>query len=217
MNITKTRSPSRAPIAVLLAAAMAVVGLALTAPVAAAESPHLVDPAAMQPQLNPDLAPWTCFETGEGITCKGGYQTTYAGPFGLQCDGKEVYVRGYGQEQATRWHTADGLATKTISQASFPEDVFTLSPTGEGPSLTIASHWNRHYTYAVPGDRDSRTLTELGLIYRATSADGVVLRDVGQVTFEPGQELETAASMHGIHDFYSDTSIIDRLICDTLT
>jgi hypothetical protein len=117
----------------------------------------------------------------------------------------------------TRWHTADGLATKTIVQLSFPEDVFSLSPTGEGPSLTIAGHWNRHYTYAVPGDPGSRTLTERGLIYLGKSADGVVLRDVGQVVFEPGQDFETVATMHGIHDVYSDPSVVDRLICDSLT
>ena len=213
MNRTKTRP--RTPIMVLLAAAMSIAGL-LSAPLAAAKSPHQVDPAAMQPQLNPQFAPWTCFEAGVGITCQGSYEATYAGPTGLQCDGQDVYVRGYGREQMTRWHTADGLATKTIAQLSFPEDVYSLSPTGEGPTITISGHWNRHYTYAVPGDLGSRTLTERGLIYLGTSAYGVVLRDVGQVTFEPGQDFETVASMHGIHHFYSDPSVVYRL-CDALT
>jgi hypothetical protein len=216
MTITNARSRFRAPITFLLAA-MSLVGVALAAPHAAAKSPHQVDPAAMQPALNPQFAPWTCFEAGVGVTCQGSYETTYAEPIGLQCDGQEVYIRGYGHEQMTRWHTADGLATKTIVQLSFPEDVFSLSPTGEGPSLTIAGHWNRHYTYAVPGDPGSRTLTERGLIYLGKSADGVVLRDVGQVVFEPGQDFETVATMHGIHDVYSDPSVVDRLICDSLT
>lgn len=214
MNLTKTRT--HAWTMVLLAAAISLAG-ALSAPLAVAKSPHQVDPSAMQPPLNPQFAPWTCFETGVGITCQGSYEQSYAEPFGLQCDGQEVYISGYGQERMTRWHTADGLATKTIVHLAFPADVFSLSPTGEGPSITIAGHFNRHYTYAVPGDPESRTLIERGQIYFGKSSGRVVFRDVGQVTFEPGQDFEAVASMRGIHDFYSDPSAIDQLICDSLT
>jgi hypothetical protein len=87
------------------------------------------------------------------------------------------------------------------------------------PARAVCPPGRRHRSSGLDGDRLQaiRTLTERGLIYFGTSADGVVLRDVGQVTFEPGQDFETVASMHGIHDFYADPSLIDRLLCDTLT
>ena len=117
-----------------------------------AKSPQQVDPALMVPTLNPDAAPWNCWEAGSGITCQGTVQESYTNElFGLQCDGQEVYITGRFDQQWTRWHTADGLATKTSVHSASPRDVFSLSPTADGPALTISGHFNWHYVYAVPG------------------------------------------------------------------
>lgn len=174
----------------------------------------------MVPALNPDFAPWSCWKAGSGITCQGTSEVSFTNePFGLQCDGQDVYITGGGTDRMTRWHTADGLATKTVIHADYPGDVFSLSPTGDGPSLTISGHFNRHYVYAVPGDLASRTLTEVGAIYLAHAAGGgpLVLQDTGRVTFEPGADFEVVASSGGVHDAYSDPTAIDRAICDALT
>ena len=215
------RTTARTRLAQAAAAGSAVLlTLAVLAPTAEAKSPHQVDPALMVPALNPAFAPWSCFETGVKITCQGSYEQTYANePFGLQCDGQEVYISGTARERMTRWQTAEGLATKTVVHLDFPGDVFSLSPTGEGPSLTISGHFNRHYTYLVPGDRDSRVLTEVGAIYlaKAPGGGGLVLHDTGSVEFEPGAEFDVIASMKGVHDVYSDPAIVDRVICDALT
>lgn len=217
MSASRSTRPGRAR-------RVAVGVLALTAllPAAAgqAASPHQVDPALMTPTLNPNFAPWTCFEAGSGITCKGAYAESYEGvPLGLECDGQEVYLSGTARERMTRWHTADGRATKTVVHLDYPADVFSLSPTGDGPSLTISGRFNRHYVYAVPGDLASRTLTEVGAIYLARAGRGgpLVLQDTGRVTFEPGADFEVVASSGGVHDAYSDPTAIDRAICDALT
>jgi len=198
----------------------ALLSMAVLTPTAEARSPHQVDPALMVPALNPSFAPWSCFRTGVKITCQGGYEQTYENEqFGLQCDGQEVYLSGTARERMTRWQTAEGLATKTVVHLDFPGDTFSLSPIGEGPSLTISGHFNRHYTYLVPGDRGSRVLTEVGAIYLAKSpgGGGLVLHDTGSVRFEPGAEFDVIASMKGVHDVYSDPAIVDRVICDALT
>ncbi len=85
--------------------------------------------------------------------------------------------------------------------------------------MTISGHFNRHYTYLVPGERDSRVLTEVGAIYLAKSpgGGGLVLHDTGSVEFEPGAEFDVIASMKGVHDVYSDPAVVDRVICDALT
>jgi len=207
----------------VLAAAGALAATALLpATTAGAANPNQVDPAQMVPTLNPDVAPWTCFETGGGVTCRASSQESYTNePFGLQCDGQRVYITGRFDQQWTRWHTADGRATKTSVHSASPGDVFSLSPTGDGPSFTISGHFNRHYVYAVPGDPSSRTLTEIGAIYLGRSSDGgpLLLHDVGRVTFAQGAEFEfeVVASSGGIHDAYSDPTAIDRVICDALT
>lgn len=196
---------------------VAVVG-ALAASLPAAAEPRVVDPSTLVPALNPDFAPWTCLEAGQGIVCRGDATFSYEQePIGLTCSSGDVVISGSGREHMTRWHTADGLATKTVVHLDYPADVFSVDGAPEGPSLTIRGHFNRHYDYLVPGDRDSRVLTEVGAIYLANQPGrGLVLQDTGPVTYEPGLEFDVVASAHGIHDTISDPGLIDDLICDSL-
>lgn len=207
------RGPARAAALALVAAA----GLAVS-PLPASAAPRTVDPSTVSPALNPDFAPWTCRQTGQGIVCQGDASFAYdQEPTGVVCPAGEVVISGTGDEHMTRWHTADGLATKTIVNLSYPADVFTLAGAPDGPSLTIRGHWNRHYEYLVPGDRDSRVLTEVGAIYLANQpGSGLVLHDTGWVRYEPGQEFEGVAATRGIHDTLTDPSAVDSLICDAL-
>jgi hypothetical protein len=205
----------------LVALCLAVLATTSLAPAAVSKSPHEVDQSTLQPALNPQFEPWSCWEAGDGIICQGSFSESYSGPIGLFCGDQEVWISGTAKERMTRWHTADGLATKTVVNLQYPADVFTLGPDGDGASLTFSGHWNRHYTYAVPGDRESRTLSERGLVYRGTSGGDRVLLDVGTVTFAPGEDFETVATLHGVHDVYSrladDPFYIDGVICDALT
>ena len=211
------RRPRRATtiFATCTTAALAVL---LSAPGAQAKSPHTIDPALMKPTLNPAFAPWTCWEAGSGITCQGDEQVAYDEAFGLQCEGRDVYISGSGSARMTRWHTPDGLATKTSVHSGYVRDVFSLSPTGDGPTFIVSAHYNRHYVYAVPGDLTSRTMTEVGAILLGRAGDGgpLLVHDSGVVTFAPGQDGEVAVQ-HGVHEFYDDPSSLDRAICDALT
>ena len=187
---------------------MALGGLLLTMAVtggAVAKSPHSVDPLTMTPALNPNFT-WACFEAGVGITCQGTWVNgPYNEPFGLVCDGQEVWVSGVGYEQMTRWHDSEGRATKTIVHLDYPGDRFTLSPTSDGPAVTAWGHWNRHYTYGVPGDPTTRVLTERGANFVVKDPGGkVILRDVGQVEFAPGADFEVIVRSPGQHDLYED-------------
>lgn len=199
------------------------VGISLTAIVlllaatAAAKSPHAVDPATVTPPLNPDFT-WSCFATGSGPTCQGTWEHSYANePIDMTCDGSPVYVSGTGSEHMTRWHLPDGRATKTIVNLSYPEDRLSLSPTGAGPSVIVRGHWNRHYTYPIPGDRSARVLTEVGAVYVATAPrEGLVFHDVGLVRFQPGADFEGIDVMRGPHDLYEDFAAVEQAVCDQL-
>jgi hypothetical protein len=208
-----TMNTSLARRAATLIGAIGLASVAVAVPSAQAKSPRTVDPSTMQPALNPDFAPWSCWDAGAGITCQGGYEASYDEPFG-SCDGRELRITGTIDERMTRWHTADGLATKTSVHLD-AVDVFSLE--GTGATLTLRGHWNRHYTYPVPGDRDTRVLTEVGAIYQATApGHGNVIQDVGAIKFAPGGEFEEIVASHGPHDVYDDPSVVERVICDVL-
>ena len=198
--------------------ALVAVAGALGSTVPAAAEPRVVDASTLVPALNPDFAPWTCLEAGQGIVCRGDAAFTYEQePIGLACPSGDVVISGSGREHMTRWHTTDGLATKTVVHLDYPADVFSLAGVEDGPSLTIRGHFNRHYDYLVPGDRDSRVLTEVGAIYLVNEPGrGLVLQDTGPVTYEPGLEFEAVASAHGIHDTLTEHVVVDTLICDAL-
>ena len=192
--------------------------VALASGLAVAKSPHVVDPDSVTPPLNPAFT-WDCFEAGAGITCQG---TFVNGPYADQlfsCGGQPVFIHGVGYERMTRWHDALGRATKTVVNLDYPEDRLTLAPDGSGPAVTGASHWNRHYTYVVPGDPSSRILTERGAIYLIKGTDGqVILRDVGQVEFAPGADFEDIVRSPGQHDLYGDGFAgFESAVCDELT
>lgn len=211
---------SRTPLALAAACAGALALLAPAAPASAA-NPHQLDPAQMVPALNPDFAPWSCFEAGRGITCQGGYTATYEGVgTSLFCAGEEVVVAGTVRERMTRWHDADGRATRTSVHVDVPADALSLPSAGaDGPVVTVAGHFNRHYRYPVPGERSSRVLTEVGAIYLVRGPDGgrLLLHDTGTVTFAPGRDFEVVDSMSGRHDFYADQSSLQTAVCDALT
>jgi hypothetical protein len=191
-------------------------GLGAAAPAAA--EPRVVDPSTLVPALNPDFAPWTCLEAGGGIVCRGDEAPSYdQEPVGLTCGAGAVVISGSGRAHMTRWHTADGLATKTVIHYDFPGDVFSLEGVADGPSLTIRGHFNRHYDYLVAGDLDTRVMTEVGAIYLSNQpGSGLVLHDTGSVTYAPGLEHEVVDTSHGIHDSLSDPGLIDSLICEAL-
>lgn len=190
----------------------------LASGLAVAKSPHEVDQSSVTPPLNPAFT-WDCFEAGVGITCQG---TLVDGPYRDQigtCAGQAVYINGILYARMTRWHDAQGRATKTIINTNAPEDRFTLAPDGSGPAVTVTGHWNKHYTYVIPGDLSARVLTERGAIYVVKGTDGgVILRDVGQVEFAPGADYEVITQSPGQHDLYDDGfAAFEQALCDELT
>ena len=197
--------------------AMALTALGLAAPIAGgpvpagAASPHQVDPALLTPALNPSLAPYSCFETGDGITCKGGKRDGWQDEVtDILCGGHAVHTTGFEDVNITRWHDSEGRALKTSLQTNYSEG-FTL-PSGNGVTVVSTGSWHKHYAYPVPGEIDSRILTETGAIQRLRAAgQGVVFQDTGSVTYVPGFEYEVPSEMHGVHDRFGGPAWEDAL------
>jgi hypothetical protein len=207
----RSRLTTLAAVATLAAA----VGATSPPTTALATSPHTIDPATLQPALNPDFAPWSCWEAGTGIVCQGQYDDAWTDdPIGLECNGQSVHSTGTRHEQMTRWHTSAGLATRTNVHLRIIE---TLSLDSDGSTARSDGNWNRLYSYPVPGDRDSRILTEVGAYWLLRApGKGTTFVDAGVVDYAPGEEFEEIAGMSGRHDFFEDPAAIDQAICDAL-
>lgn len=199
-------------------AALAIASMALLAPQAEAKSPRQLDPAAMTPPLNPNFT-WSCFEAGSGQICQGSNEPSYTNEqTDLSCDGRPAFVTGSGREFMTRWHDSEGRATRTSVHLDYPGDVFTLSPVGSGPTLTVRGHWNRHYTYAVPGDLSSRTLTETGAVYLAnTRGGGIQVQSTGYLRWVQGEDYESIDEVHGPHEEVAGFADFDDAVCAAIT
>ncbi|WP_299445697.1 hypothetical protein [uncultured Phycicoccus sp.] len=177
-----------------------------------------VDPLSLTPALNPTFT-WSCARTGAGITCHGERRTSYGPePVGFDCDGLEVYVTGRGEDTSTRWHTAEGLATRTITQRSFPEDRMTLAPDTSGPAVVSRQHWTQHYRYGTPGDVTTRVLVETGqvLMVHGTGAEGKVFQLTGRTEFAPGMDFESVVQSSGRDDFAAGRDFVAE-VCRALT
>ena len=87
------------------AAIIAIVALAgaVGAVAPAAAGPRVVDPSTLSPALNPDFAPWTCLQAGQGIVCRGDAEYSYEDePIGLSCAAGDVVISGSGREHMTQ-------------------------------------------------------------------------------------------------------------------
>ena len=166
---------------IALFAATTLMAIAIAIPVSAA-SPHQVDPAGMVPTLNPDFGPWICTVTGGGPICRGDDEDAWAGAdTGLACDGLPIYTTGSFASSAVRWHLPDGRALHTFFNNSATE-VWSLSPAGAGPTVTVIGRWNQHYVYPVPGDINQRVQTITGADWQVVAKGvGVVFHDTGLV------------------------------------
>jgi len=201
---------------IVILTTVALLGLFASA-TATAASPRVVDPAGMTPQLNPDYDPWVCTDTGNGPICVGheaGSWTNEELPFA--CGARPLFTSGSFTSDGRRWHLPDGRATHTFFQNASRER-WTLTGDGTGPSVLVQSHWNEHFVYPVPGDRDTRVRTITGADWQATApGQGVVFHDVGVVRFAPGVDTPIDL-MRGPHDSnHGDLDIVIPAVCAAL-
>ena len=205
------RSRKVVPLLALFVFAMSATGVA-------AASPHVVDPDSVSPPLNPHYAPYDCWTVGGGSICQGEVEDSY-GPFVMDwfdCGGATIYFTGQERQHITRWHDADGNATKTILDTEF-FDVFSLDPSMADPTVTLRSRFTKHYEYLVPGVRDSRVARQTGASFVVKSSDGGVLaHETGWIEFAPGLEDEVWTDYRGPKDLLEDFDGFVAEVCDAL-
>jgi hypothetical protein len=175
---------------------------------------HAIDPAGMQPALNPAFD-WDCWQTGAGIICEAAGSESYEGlvvDF-LACEGGPVYSGGTYSVSARRVGNADGLALTTTFRDSYVE-WFSADPEGSGLRLRSTGHRKNVFTYAVAGDPDTVSLSTIGVVIRVTGPGlGVLMQDVGHMTWDSDGNLVKSAGSHITEDSFAESH---AMICNAL-
>jgi hypothetical protein len=157
-----------------------------------------VDPALMQPSLNPTFAPWECWRAGAQIVCEGTKTESYTGlPVDfLACDVGPIYSSGTFTATARRIGDLDGRALQTAFRDRYVE-YFSTDPGGANPRLRSIGRLQHTFEYGVPGDGSTVSETLSGLQISVTGPGvGVVFHDVGTLAFDSEGNLIRTGGVH---------------------
>jgi hypothetical protein len=181
--------------------ALAVAALAL---VGGATGGNIIpDPSILQPPPPPGAV---CRADGPYIICDTVLDSTLENEpiFDLPCG--TVYETSVDQRDGTRWYV-EGLLVKRRVVAHLT-GTWSLSPTGEGPTVAVDANWNWWIQLAVPGDESTGALTAHGTDLRVSSPGlGGLIHDAG-ITY-PDE------THHGVARFF-DTPESAAALCSAL-
>lgn len=186
---------------------LAALSLALAiAPAALAGSP--VDPTTLNP-VPPDV--YTCQADGPNTICRASFVDTLEGADdGPLCGDLHFFEWVTVNLDTVRTYDADNNLVRRTGRASL-RGAFSLSPTGDAPTIDVVAHFNWVEVFTVPGDLDSGVETQHGLINHTggSSAPGF-----GADLFAAGLILPDG-TFHGLnHDF--GTPGANEAICSVL-
>lgn len=178
---------------------------------AAARTP--VDPAIMQPPLNPTYT-WSCWRIDEKTVCDGKRHLSWtAADTGLPCAAGTIYSTGTDDRRLRRWGDADGRALHSHVVADIRETL-ALSPEMTGITARAFGHFSERFRYAVPGDASTRVVVQSGNdVTVVVPQTGLVMHDVGVKAFDTEDNVLFA---HGQHDVLRDFEAAFARVCDAL-
>ena len=167
--------------------------------------PPSVDPSTLQPPPPPGAS---CRLDGRFVICQTElHESLDAEPI-LELPCGTLYETARDDREGIRWYE-DGLAVRRFVRRRF-SGYWTLSPTGEGPLVTISGHSNFWTEWLVPGDEASEQDTFHGLEVLAKAPDGGIVAQITGV-FLPDE------THHGIFQIPDDDPSVQAALCDALT
>jgi hypothetical protein len=171
------------------------------------------------PTLNPPPPDFlTCMATGGGAICSGTQIVATDGPSGLFCgttaDRIELlFVDASSTAEVIRFYDADGNFTRRLRREQNVATV--LNPV---TGLTVLTTQIAEFTgiLATPGDQDTETLTQRGVVKFYLPGTGVLLIDVGRAVIPPDPGLYSDTGQHPLDQYFGgDTSVFEQ-VCEAL-
>ncbi len=167
---------------IIVALVLAMVLAAITGGAALAAT-NSVDPDTLTPPPPPGAE---CKQTGNYIIC----QTYFDEPslvnepvFDLSCG--TVYETSTVHREGIRWYSSEGLLLRHFVTEDV-EGTWSLSRTGEGPTVRFFAHDNWTDVYAIPGDEDSASTTYHGDSFTAMAPGSGVLFHIAGIDLPDG-------------------------------
>jgi len=169
--------------------------------------------------LNPvPPADYTCMGTGSGAICRASRTEDLSGPSGFLCGDAAspielVGVDAIDQLELTRIYDSDlNLVTRTVHEHF---SVTYLNPvTGLSVESTQISEVTS--TFTTPGDVNSGTFSQRGIVKFFTPGAGVLLIDVGRAVLTVDGTLLTESGRHQLDQYFGgDTSVLEG-VCEAV-
>jgi hypothetical protein len=171
------------------------------------------------PTLNPPPPAFlTCRATGEGTICSGTTFMSFGGPMSLFCgpaaDPIElVLVDGHTNVSLIRFYDANGnfVGRHRLEQT----EGTVLNPV---TSLTILTTQSAVFSssFGTPGDFDTETVTQRGVVKFYLPGAGVLLIDVGRAVIRDDPWMFSETGQHQLDQYFGgDTSVLER-VCEAL-
>ena len=201
-----------APWALGMALAVGLIA-ALAAFPASADPKRSVDPDTLTPPPTPGVVA-QCKDTGNFILC----QTYFDEPslvnepvFDLSCG--TVYETSTVHREGIRWYSSEGLLLRRFVTEDV-EGTWSLSRTGEGPTVRFFAHDNWTDVYAIPGDEDSASTTYHGAAFKVVAPASGELIYAG--TYLPDGTHHGAGGEFFIDDEGNIEPEADAALCEVL-
>ena len=172
-DLLHVRQPGRAATPVLGAvAALAAAALTLAGPAGAGKQ---IDPSVLQPPPPPGAV---CRADGPYVICDTFIDTTFENEPVLDLPCGTVYETSADHRDGTRWYVDNLLVKRRV--VAHLTGTWSLSPTGEGPTVALDASWDWWIRLAVPGDESTGELTSHGTDLRVSGPGlGGVIHDAG--------------------------------------
>jgi hypothetical protein len=188
--------------------------VALAAFPASAAPKWSVDPSTLTPPPTPGVVA-QCKQTGKDIIC----QTFFDEPsqvnepvFDLSCG--TVYETSDVHREGIRWYSSEGLLLRRFVTEDV-EGSWSLSPTGEEPTVRFFAHDNWTDVYAIPGDGESVSTTYHGDSFTAMAPGYGVLFHIAGTDLPDGTH-HGAGGAFFIDDEGNVDHEADAALCEAL-
>jgi len=197
----------------LLLTILATIPLLVPTGAAGATGRTPVDPALMQPPLNPTFT-WTCWRMDDKTVCDGERHVGWtAADTGLPCAGGTIHSTATDDRFLRRWGDAYGRALHSHAVADIRE-TFALNPEMTGTTARAMGHFSERFSYATPGDQATRVVVQSGAdVTVVVPGTGLVMHDVGVKSFDIDDNVLFA---HGPHEVLDDFDAAFGKVCDAL-
>ena len=175
------------------------------------------------PTLNtpPSIPAWlTCKATGGGAICSGTTVLSFDGPSGLFCGTTAnpielLMVDGHTNVSLIRFYDADGNFFRRHRGEQTEATV--LDPV---TGLTVLTTQIAEFSssFGIPGDFDTQTVTQRGVVKFYLPGAGVLFIDVGRAVFaeDPSFFLYSESGQHPFDQYFGgDTSVLEQ-VCEAL-